>query len=90
MCFDRLVDSNLILICVITRHSNQFLTWPRGTCFKICFSVENIMNTVIPTTVIVELAELLDVIMNGLFTAIQCLLLFKRSVLGNAHRVLTQ
>ena len=48
------------------------------TCFQKCFSVENLiivsLNTVIPIIFIVY--WLLDVSINGLFIAIQCLLLF--------------
>ena len=59
-----------------------------------CFSVENLiivsLNTVIPIIVMFSYQRLLDVSINGLFIAIQCLFLFKRSVSGNAHRVLTQ
>ena len=54
-----------------------------------CFSVENLiiitLNIVIPIIV-----KLLDVSINELFIAIQCLLHFLSSLLGNAHHVLTQ
>ena len=49
----------LKLVFHLRHHASlkPFLTWPRGTCFKICFSVENIiivsLNTVIPNIAIV-------------------------------------
>ena len=60
-----------------------------------CFSVENLfivsLNTIIQISCLLcSYQSLLGVSINGLFIAIMCLLRFKRSVLGNAHRVLTQ
>ena len=54
-----------------------------------CFSVEELiivsLNSVIPICYC-----LATITINGLFIAIQCLLLFKRSVSSNVHHVLKQ
>ena len=72
-----------------------FLTWLCGKCFQKCFSVESLiivsLNTVYQSLLLFSYQRLLDVATNGLFIAIQCLLLFKGSVMGDAYRrILTQ